>query len=52
MIAASRGDPMEVRRLIEASGNINAADIFGNTALQYAARGGHADIVELLFRNG
>lgn len=52
MLAASRGDTAEVRHLVEAGEDINAADIFGNTALLYAARGGYADIVELLFRNG
>ncbi len=52
MIAASRGDLAEARRLIEAAEETNAADLFGNTALMYAARGGHADIVDLLLRNG
>lgn len=52
MIAASRGDTGEARRLIEAGAEVNAADIFGNTALLYAARGGHADVVQLLLRNG
>jgi ankyrin repeat protein len=52
MIAASRGDLAEVRRLVEAGEDVSAADTFGNTALLYACRGGHADIVELLFRNG
>ena len=38
--------------MIEGGEDIDAADIFGNTALLYACRGGHADIVEALFRNG
>lgn len=52
MIAASRGDTAEARRLVEAGEEINAADSFGNTALLYAARGGHAEAVELLLQNG
>jgi ankyrin repeat protein len=52
MIAASRGDPAEIRRLIKAGGDINAADIFGNTALIYAALVGHAEIIEFLLRSG
>ena len=52
MLAASRGDLAEVRRLIEANQEINASDAFGNTALIYAASGGFAEIVEFLLRNG
>lgn len=52
MIAASRGDQTEVRRLIERGSEINAADIFGNTALTYAAMGGHAAVLEFLLQNG
>jgi ankyrin repeat protein len=52
MLAASRGDTDGVRRLIKANEEINAQDIFGNTALLYAVRGGHADVVELLLRHG
>jgi ankyrin repeat protein len=52
MMAASRGDLTKVRRIIEAgSGEINAADIFGNTALIYAAMAGHADVIEFLLRS-
>jgi uncharacterized protein len=52
MVAASRGDLTEASRLIEAgAGDIDATDIFGNTALIYAALAGHGDIIELLLRS-
>lgn len=52
MMAASRGDQDEVRRLITTPANLNAQDSFGNTALIYASIGGHAEIVELLLGKG
>jgi ankyrin repeat protein len=48
MIAASRGDMNEARRLVDAGAPVDAVDHFGNTALHYAALAGHADVIELL----
>lgn len=51
MIAASRGDYALARRLL-AESEVNARDRMGNTALIYAASGGHAEIVRLLLNVG
>jgi ankyrin repeat protein len=51
MVAASRGDYESVRRLLPAS-DVNARDRLGNTALIYAASGGHAEVLRLLLREG
>jgi ankyrin repeat protein len=51
MIAASRGDYASALRLLAAS-EVNARDRMGNTALIYAASGGHAEIVRLLLMSG
>src|SRR5438105_4623887 len=51
MIAASRGDYPTAERLVNAC-DVNARDQFGNTALIYAAAGGHADVLRLLLRAG
>jgi ankyrin repeat protein len=48
MLAASRGDAAEARRLLDSGSNVDATDIFGNTALIYASLAGHADMIELL----
>lgn len=51
MIAASRGDYASALNLLAAS-EVNARDRMGNTALIYAASGGHAEIVRLLLASG
>ena len=55
MSAAYRGKVNIVRKLLEikiVKDNINAQDKDGNTALIFAAKRGHGDIVDLLFTNG
>jgi cytohesin len=51
MIAASRGDYASALRLLAAS-EVNARDRMGNTALIYAAAGGHAEVVRILLGAG
>jgi ankyrin repeat protein len=51
MVAASRGDYEAVLRLLPES-EVNARDRLGNTALIYAAAGGHAEVLRLLLREG
>jgi ankyrin repeat protein len=51
MIAASRGDYASALRLL-AECEVNARDRLGNTALIYAAAGGHAEVVRLLLGAG
>jgi ankyrin repeat protein len=51
MVAASRGDYASSLNLLAAS-DVNARDRMGNTALIYAASGGHAEIVRLLLMSG
>lgn len=51
MIAASRGDYASALRLL-AECDVNARDRMGNTALIYAAAGGHAEVVRLLLVAG
>jgi ankyrin repeat protein len=51
MVAASRGDYASTLRLLSES-DVNARDAVGNTALIYAAAGGHAEVLRLLLRAG
>lgn len=51
MVAASRGDYASALRLLPGS-DVNARDRLGNTALAYAASGGHAEVLRLLLRAG
>jgi ankyrin repeat protein len=51
MIAASRGDYASALRLLPEC-EVNARDRMGNTALIYAASGGHAEVVRLLLVAG
>ena len=51
MIAASRGDYASTLRLLSES-EVNARDRLGNTALIYAASGGHAEVIRLLLSAG
>ncbi|HET9938054.1 MAG TPA: ankyrin repeat domain-containing protein [Gaiella sp.] len=50
--AASLGDAREVRRLLEAGGDPDAADAAGRTAVTHAAYGGHPEVVRLLVDAG
>ena len=52
MIACSRGELSRADELIAAGADINARDRFGNTALAYAAGGGHQQVVEMLLSCG
>lgn len=49
--ASSRGDITTVSALLKEGADINAADIYGRTALIEAAWGGHEKIVKLLIEN-
>ena len=51
MVAASRGDYESALRLLTTT-EVNARDRLGNTALIYAASGGHAEVVRLLLGAG
>lgn len=52
MKAASAGDLARVRALLAAGADINAADIFGNTALLYAVLEGQDAVVRALLEAG
>lgn len=53
MTAASRGDLARVETLLtDAALHVDAQDVFGNTALIYAAGAGHAEIVAALVLAG
>jgi ankyrin repeat protein len=46
------GDYAEVKKLIKAGADVNAQDKYGYTALKWASRSGHTDIVKLLREAG
>lgn len=50
--AAERGDAAEIKRLLAAGADVNAADKDGGTALDAAAYYGHADCVKILLAAG
>jgi ankyrin repeat protein len=50
--AAAEGDIKQVRLHISSGTNINERTVSGDTALHYAAREGHKELVELLIANG
>jgi TonB family protein len=50
--AASRGDVVELRRLLATQKNVNEADASGWSALMYAAASGHSEPVQLLLHAG
>jgi uncharacterized protein len=50
--ASSIGDIRTVKALLKKGSDINAADIYGRSALIEAAWGGHIDIVKFLIGNG
>jgi hypothetical protein len=50
--AASRGDVVELRRLLATGMNVNEADASGWSALMYAAGSGHSEPVQLLLHAG
>lgn len=52
MQAASKGDLTSLHKLIAAGVEIDARDVFGNTALMYAVSAGHHEAASLLLRQG
>jgi TonB family protein len=50
--AASRGDVVELRKLLATGMNVNEADASGWSALMYAAASGHSKPVQLLLHAG
>lgn len=50
--AATRGDLAQVKALLDAGTDVNAATEYGATALSYAADKGHAEVVKLLLSRG
>ncbi len=50
--AARTGDQATVERLLDAGLDVETADRYGSTAIAFAARGGHADIVAFLLARG
>ena len=46
------GDLDAVRHLLEAGENVHEADVYGRTALMWAAEKGHAAVVSLLLGQG
>jgi ankyrin repeat protein len=51
-IAALAGDLAKLRALIEEGADVNAKNMWGETALHYAAERGHKEVVELLIAKG
>jgi ankyrin repeat protein len=53
MLAASAGNLEAVRALVADGARVNAREpVLGETALMWAARDNHADVIELLAHNG
>jgi ankyrin repeat protein len=50
--AVKNGDKKGVEAALTEGANVNATGDFNNTALNYAADGGHTDIVILLIEKG
>ncbi|NOZ19742.1 MAG: ankyrin repeat domain-containing protein [Planctomycetes bacterium] len=50
--AAKVGDVERVKQLLDAGADINATDMFSQTALHLAALHGHKDVVQLLIDRG
>ncbi len=48
IIAARDGDIATVQKYINAGGNVNALNPYGGTAIMFASRAGHTEIVKLL----
>lgn len=51
-VAAYLGDTDATKRLLEGGAKVDAKDAEGQTPLRYAAREGHAEVVELLLAKG
>eukprot|EP00301_Raphidiophrys_heterophryoidea_P013038 c20374_g1_i1.p1 GENE.c20374_g1_i1~~c20374_g1_i1.p1 ORF type:complete len:730 (-),score=188.64 c20374_g1_i1:168-2357(-) len=49
--SAFRGDLERVKQLLQAGVDVNACNGYGHTAVMYAAKNGHAHVVELLVRS-
>ena len=52
MRAASKGQLQNVKKLINAGEDVNAANAEGDTPLHYAASNGHKDILKILLQAG
>ncbi|MFI5345062.1 MAG: ankyrin repeat domain-containing protein [Elusimicrobiota bacterium] len=50
--SAGRGDLARVRAIVGQGADVNTKDAVGGTALQYAARGGHLEVVRFLLEKG
>ncbi|KAI8778947.1 ankyrin repeat domain-containing protein 54-like [Biomphalaria glabrata] len=49
--AAGSGDISTVRKLLRKKINVTATDVYGRTALSFASKGGHAEVVKLLLES-
>ena len=52
MRAAHRGQVLRVAQLLREGADVNARNGNGGTALMYAALGGHAEVIDVLLREG
>ena len=52
IIAAGRGDPAALRRLLDAGANVNERDARGRNAVLAATQGGHVEAARLLISRG
>jgi ankyrin repeat protein len=52
MIAAAEGKENLAKLLVEYGADVNAKDLYGDTALMWAVHGGHLNVVEFLVEHG